>query len=424
MSTATLTPSALPGPGARSRAIATFMLGVVAVLWLTYVVGGFRPPTQAIVNTDGNAGSGLRQVLFAGGAALSGLILARSGQMTTVLRQQAGPILLVVLLVASTAWSLHPGLTVKRGILAACGATMVIAFVHVPRDPLRFMQQVVGGTAGAVALTSLAWWLSLPAQFTVNPERPGLAGISNHPNTLAPMVGIGLIVLVASPAGTGFMRRSGRLAAIAGCTLALLLSQSISSIAMTAVAGGVALMLRSGGSVRVLAAATTLAAATSVWLIGPSALAHAFLGSVGRDASFSGRDELWPIVLAAGRDRPIIGSGWGAFWTEGKGRELTGTWNPRQSHNAYLDLFVDLGLLGLVAVLGVIGARVLRLMFERPSIDRPGAPRGIVAGLTGLVVALLVVYALQQSFLMKVDSFPFVALLWIVVLIGAGRLRR
>jgi exopolysaccharide production protein ExoQ len=76
-----------------------------------------------------------------------------------------------------------------------------------------------------------------------------------------------------------------------------------------------------------------------------------FFSSAGRDATFTGRTALWEDMIKIGSQRPILGHGYGGFWLG----ELTThyLWNtyytkPNSSHNGYIDVFIDLGLVGLM----------------------------------------------------------------------------
>jgi exopolysaccharide production protein ExoQ len=79
---------------------------------------------------------------------------------------------------------------------------------------------------------------------------------------------------------------------------------------------------------------------------------------LGRDSTLTGRTHLWRTVLPAILKHPILGYGYGAFWTGLKGEALdvwiaTG-WLAPLADNGYLDLCLSLGLLGLCAFVYVL----------------------------------------------------------------------
>jgi exopolysaccharide production protein ExoQ len=77
------------------------------------------------------------------------------------------------------------------------------------------------------------------------------------------------------------------------------------------------------------------------------------LEAFGRDLTLTGRTDLWAAALDKIWERPWLGYGYGAFW-RGWSSESADVWNvvrwqAPHSHNGFLDLWLDLGLLGLSA---------------------------------------------------------------------------
>lgn len=76
-----------------------------------------------------------------------------------------------------------------------------------------------------------------------------------------------------------------------------------------------------------------------------------FLFSLGRDPTLSGRTYIWEAVTDKIWERPWLGYGYQAFWIEGG--ESSYVWRAvrykvYQAHNGFLNLGVELGLLGLL----------------------------------------------------------------------------
>jgi O-antigen ligase len=387
-----------------------------AMLWLIYSINGFRPPTTPITLTDGNAGAAIRQVLFLGMATSAMGLLFFTRALGPTLVRHRGFVLLALGMSLSLLYSADAALTARRVAIFACGLTTAIGLVSLPARPMRMMQRTVTLVAGLGAWMSLAWWVALPPEFTINPERPGLSGISNHPNTLAPLLALGFVIgLGWRPEHGGF--RLARLVALLGCLIALPMTQSMSSCMLLIVATAAYLILRSATYWRTLILLVAAVVLGTLLTIGLSTLLVGALDAVGRDASFSGRDELWATLLSEGLKKPMFGHGWGSFWYEGRGRELVGTWNPRQAHNAYLDIFLDLGLVGLIACVIRFHLTLVRALITLYAHERSDRGRSTLASFGAVGFALLGVYGFQQSFFLKVDSMPFILLLWIILLL-------
>lgn len=70
---------------------------------------------------------------------------------------------------------------------------------------------------------------------------------------------------------------------------------------------------------------------------------------VGRDPTLTGRTEIWVLVLAQSRDSLLTGVGFQAFWIPETmaGLTLFQYWIPTQSHNGFVDIILETGIIGL-----------------------------------------------------------------------------
>ena len=82
-----------------------------------------------------------------------------------------------------------------------------------------------------------------------------------------------------------------------------------------------------------------------------------------KDPTLTGRTGIWKLVIASAVKRPILGFGYRAFWTGLQGESahlaLTEGWSPTGAHNGFLDVWLNLGLVGLGIVFFTL-ARALR----------------------------------------------------------------
>jgi O-antigen ligase len=75
--------------------------------------------------------------------------------------------------------------------------------------------------------------------------------------------------------------------------------------------------------------------------------------ALGRNAELTGRLPLWSILILnlPESNRLLFGYGFGGFWNNETGPAsdlLYGMWTPSQAHNGYLDVMIQLGIVGLV----------------------------------------------------------------------------
>ncbi|MEH2089266.1 O-antigen ligase family protein [Nostoc sp.] len=79
--------------------------------------------------------------------------------------------------------------------------------------------------------------------------------------------------------------------------------------------------------------------------------ADILFSAIGKDATLTGRTELWPLVIDMIWKHPWLGYGYGGFWQGWNGESayvwLAAGWTPSHPHNGYLALCLDLGFLGL-----------------------------------------------------------------------------
>ncbi|MEX0326951.1 MAG: O-antigen ligase family protein [Puniceicoccaceae bacterium] len=390
-----------------------FLLNLLFLVWMLYSVTQFRLPTSPIVLSDADASPLLRQVIFTacGMAAFARMFLFGTIGAIVALRL---PILgLAGLLFFSILWSIQPVVTTKRSIIFLFGLLMLVMTVHGSKTPARSFLGTVFWFTVFVAAVSLLFHFVLPKDCTVNPGRPGLAGISNHPNTLAPILSIGLLLSLGLKGDSPESRFRGFCGRIV-IAIALIMTTSITTI-MTTLAGlGIFMLLNSSDYRRGMIQLFVFTVTLLVLIIGVDQLRSAFFSATGRDEYLSGRDELWRVVTLEIMESPVVGNGFGAFWTEGKGRELVQTWNPRQSHNAYLDVMLDLGVIGLLVVLLLFP--VAQLIAWKKQAGIPGtAQRRAMAAMLSVSLCYMVFYSMAQSFYLRFDSYPFLILTWITL---------
>ncbi len=107
-------------------------------------------------------------------------------------------------------------------------------------------------------------------------------------------------------------------------------------------------------------------------LVGGGALAFGGMGDVagalGRDASLSGRTFMWSAMLGA-VSNPMIGVGFDSFWTSPnaeifhKSLNLLHWYHPEEineAHNGYLEVFLDLGWIGVCLIALILMTGYLR----------------------------------------------------------------
>jgi exopolysaccharide production protein ExoQ len=256
---------------------------------------------------------------------------------------------LLVVAVASTAWSQDPAFTLRRA--AVLGATTAFGIYFATRFDVPEQLRLLAWTCGLVICASFLCALFLPQYGIDHTVHYGdWQGAFSQKNMLARAMVLATLVFL-------FVRfRSGntlRWIGIAGSLTLLVLSRSVTGIILFAV------ILASLPLYRLLRTkftfAVPVAAVIFTVLAACTALAYEALPTVlafmNRDEGLTGRIDLWNAVWVSISKRPWLGYGFDAFWQEMRGESAfvlqTVGWVPSHAHNGFLALLLDMGILGL-----------------------------------------------------------------------------
>lgn len=265
-------------------------------------------------------------------------------------------LLLVALTFASAAWSVDSGITIRRAIgvagTTAFGLMLCVTF------PLREWVGLLSLGIGIVAFLSVLVVALFPDYGIMTGLHEGAwRGILAHKNILGRTMALGVIAAAAWRPTTSISRVSS-LATLIICFLLLVVSLSRAAWVVLAVvlfASALAGILRAR-----LQLLLPVALGASCVLIASAYLLITTIDDLllllGRDLTFTGRTLIWLSLLSAIATRPLLGFGYGAFWSTEHGARLMGNTQPgfipSHAHNGWLELAVGIGVVG-VAVFGL-----------------------------------------------------------------------
>jgi len=297
------------------------------------------------------------------------MLLPRWREAIGLLARNNALLLLCLLPAASLLWSVEPEVAVRRGVtlLLTFGFALWLAMRFRPGTVLRL-------TVGALflgALASLVAALMMPelGKHAFGSHSGLWRGTFGHKNIMGRMMS--LAVVVGMLLSTTNRRSTGvPLMAVALAALLILMSGSATAVATTLL---ILMMippstwlstfgLRPHVVVSAALGATALASITIVALVEP------ILALLGRDATMSGRWRLWEVALAEGLRQPLLGAGFRTFWLEegpgGRVMKLVswGEGNIGNGHNAYLDLWLELGMAGVMSYLVLLKEATSRVI--------------------------------------------------------------
>lgn len=312
---------------------------------------------------------------------------------------------------AGSWWSTLIGAFLALGIAAAA---LVIATMPLPRimSTLHFSFQalLLGSLAfeliagafvgpirpvwyGDIAGSDVYWWT--PAEIFTGGRISGLTGNAN----LTGMLGVMALVIAVARALSQRDRRTWPIYSAAALAC-IVLSQSATVIIILAacVAAAILIIIR----FRVSREAYYRTFWSSISAMGGAVIVAAVLWQgvaelLGRSSDMSGRLEFWRIVLVRWLYSPIVGDGWMGYWmpwVEPYGHLLTqGHAVYLQAHNVWLDIMLQLGLVGLI----VFVAMQITAIRNAVSRIRFGAEHAAIRAIPLLLLIALVVQGFTES---------------------------
>ncbi len=394
--------------------LAATALFVVTFLYTWISLSPFPDLTFADREAAAAAASNVvnRIVVVALIATLVGYALAGRAR-GVIVRPRIVVFLLFAWLVIVSMPSPDPGFALRRLLMAFLICTAAGIVLTLPKDERHFAQ-MIALCCGVVL--ALCWFgaLLFPRyaihQFTdeLEPMLEGdWRGLFAHKNTAGAAM---VIILFFGLYVTRALNLIAGLAIIAAAGLFLLLTGSKTSIGLFPLSLLVAFLVVRVPYVRLLTLVGTLAA-VSFFTIG-SAVSERIAGlvaSVGIDATFTRRTEIWQIALEHIEKRPWTGYGYQSFWRSadlmyGHREELNWAVNAADGHNGYLDLLLTAGIPGFA--LALVFLLVLPAFYVGRA-EKHGAERRLTELFTRIWVFGMLVACLESTLLATTGALWF-----------------
>ncbi|MGH6981467.1 MAG: O-antigen ligase family protein, partial [Stellaceae bacterium] len=326
----------------------------------------------------------------------------------------------LALAILSAAWSDYPGITVRRSGTAI--TTAMWGAYLASRFSMRDIVVLIAESIGIIAVGSLIAAVAFP-DFGINELLtsdpggiPGWKGMVSDKNSLGIVMATGtatMLYLVISPGATKrekAMWAGGMLL----CGMLLMLSQSRTSW-VAAMAGVVTCFIVRGmyrrPAVGIVVVAWVLLLIVPMLLVAINDLS-VFTALIGKDATLTGRVDLWHLVIPYGNERPLLGYGYGAFWIEDSPRtqeiwRALNSYKPPHAHNGWIETYLELGMVGCV----VVAVQLLQMWGNAARASNQG--RDVDAPYMLLVVVMMLIFNMVEADLIRAP-----ALFWPFLIIG------
>ena len=357
--------SALEGPHTWAR--------WVPVVWVGFAMT--RLPSQWLELTAGSAaqameeGNWLDRCVYAVLICLAFYIVStRSVSWLGLLAGNHVLALLLLFTLVSTVWSDYPDISFKRWIRDLGSYLSALVILSDPR-PLAALDAVIRRLCYVVVPLSVVlikYYPELGVTYDPWLGVPAYQGVALSKNGLGGMCLVSGIFFVWDTVRRWPYRRDGFTTrtllingALIGMTLWLLwLSSSATSQICLLIACLVVMAVHRRSSA---ARPLWLKISIPIWmclylgldyLLGLQGL---ITSTLGRDVTMTGRTEVWELILPL-NPNPLVGAGYEGFWLGPRLLTIWSAywWQPNQAHNGYIEVYLNLGFVGLLIVGGFL----------------------------------------------------------------------
>jgi exopolysaccharide production protein ExoQ len=305
-------------------------------------------------------------------------LFGRRNALSAFWRANRGIYILYAYMLLTLLWTPYPEVSIKRFI--KMGGCLLMAFLVASEEDHHRAIEHVFRRYIAVCLTLSLFFVktdrSIGYVISVHGDH-FMAGIANHKNDLGILCVYSLIFL--------FMRALrlwpsiDYLDAVLIAIDAYFLVRARSETALVLALLGTALMIgmKVAGSFKRIAilVIVLLIIALPVLMItlnSPnSTISGAFFSATGKDATLTGRIPMWKDLISLGRKDIFLGSGYEGYWIRYY-HEIWAryTFLPVTAHNGFIEVLLNLGLVGLAIIISIILGS-LSLLGSNDSLSRP-----------------------------------------------------
>jgi exopolysaccharide production protein ExoQ len=334
---------------------------IFTIVSLLHYTGGPIVTILAGGSSEGDESAGIpdydviKLICFVNYAISLVLLLLRWKKVTYVLSKDRHILVMLGLCGLSYFWSELPDLTLIRTV-AMIGTSLFgiyIATLYTPKEQL----QLLAWTFGIAIGLSIIFAIFLPKYGVMSGIHSGtLRGIYTHKNVLGKLMilsGIVFLLGALNDKKNRFILWSGLILSI----VLLLSTKSSSSIISFVIVLGIFFVLR----ILLLNYNLLFPALFFLMIVGQISFlcltnnTEIILSSVGKDATLTGREPLWNATIGMIWRRPWFGYGFSGFWKDWDAPSavvwrIVG-WTPPNAHNGFLDICLDLGLIGFAIFL-------------------------------------------------------------------------
>ncbi len=262
---------------------------------------------------------------------------------------------LLIIATFSAFWSITPDITLKASIVLLGTVTYA---THISNQ--FNWQEIVSlwrWSSTIIALASVPVAMFIPSM-GVNATKAGWQGVLGHPNPLGALMALNTILWCVYTDDRPQHRGMSISLAIVSFTV-MIFAHSGGAICISITLLSLLVLLRflrrfSLPYAFIILIVFTIVGGYATFFVAEKL--ELILNALGKDLTLTGRTEFWPKVVEAITKRPLFGYGYKGFWQPWQGTSNPAIWITTKagwvaphSHNGFLDLTIDLGLIGLLS---------------------------------------------------------------------------
>ena len=326
------------------------------------------------------------------------------GRIWRAIRMNPVLLSLLVLILASSLWSEVPLFTFRRGLVLA--ATTLFGFYFGTRYDSGDQLRLVAYAFSICALLSIVFIVAAPRYgFDIGKHSDAWRGVFVQKNMLGRCMVAGITTFwCLRPREI----REAILKYFMIVTMLCLLIGSLSAGSYTMMVISIfliflyrALRIYQGRSL--VPVAVTSGTVLLLGALFARLNQDAILKILGKSSTLTGRVPMWRVLFVKASQRPWLGYGFNGFWsTHNRGVWDLLHWKPLVAHNGYLDLTLELGLLGL-GIFALNTAIVARRSMTQALVDRTSEAQWPL-----LMLSQILLYSLFESGLVAQNNFNWI----------------
>jgi exopolysaccharide production protein ExoQ len=253
----------------------------------------------------------------------------------------------------STLWSVQPMLTLRRSVLLLA-ATIIAIYVGERYSLTEFARLLTRTLCLMMAMVAALYFVAPGYVIDYSAYGGAWKGLSAYKNTFGEHMAVAALLLALIRFGRFSWMRYVFLFLAAGL---LFLSRSATAVVCGGLSIAAAPLWRLTRGRQRLLIYLLIALAFCMGFYWILAFPETVFQLLGRDATLTGRTDLWTMLLPVIANRPVLGYGYAVFWT-GSNPDAISVWIQAGrlapiADNGYIDLCLGLGAIGLCVFLYV-----------------------------------------------------------------------